>query len=228
MYLNYRDRSKPDADPSFINLKSLIEPALVSETQTVITETLGKNSDWDLVLWFGDQYESVAATLLVSRAFANVHMSGSRSGGVCFGSFSKAAQGAPLFQCYYPSEFYGGIKGGLSYETGEVRTGGKWIDGRDIYRYVLVKEITLSGGDEKVGSLPSKIGTLISANGALNKADGAAWPVTYAYYGGLTWTVNFDLDADGSIYLRMGSSYSGAHTVVIILEYTKSTEEANL
>lgn len=227
MYLYFQDRADTDADPASVNLTGLMDSALAAEIQTVISETLGKNSDWDLVLWFGDQYESAAAAIGVSKSFANMHLSGASAGGVCFGSFSKSTEDNPLFECHYPAVFYGGISGVTSYAEGEAETGGRWIDGKRIYRYVLKAETSLSGAGGVIGTLPSAIDALISASGTLKRSSGIAHPVPYAYYGSLNYAACYLVEADGSIQLHLGSSYSGTHTVIIVLEYTKSTGEAD-
>jgi len=145
LYFYYRDReAEPDANPALVNLTGLINSALASEIQTVIYETMQKNTDWDLVLQFGDQYESSTAAIVVSKAFANLHLSGASTGGVCIGGFSKATEGYPLFQCYYPAQFHGGIDGVTNYSLDEMETGGRWIDGRKIYRRVV--EVNAAAG----------------------------------------------------------------------------------
>lgn len=60
---------------------------------------------------FGDQYEQAEDSCTVMRCFANLHLSGLRTGGVCVGGFSSATKNNPKFECYYPAYFYGGIQG---------------------------------------------------------------------------------------------------------------------
>lgn len=66
--------------------------------------------NYTLQFTFGDTYNTFSFSVLISRAFANVHMSGCRTGGVAFGKFSSATEGNPLFECEYPAVFRGGIQ----------------------------------------------------------------------------------------------------------------------
>lgn len=219
--LTYRNRAGQSADPAAVNLTHLVPGALVRETQAVVSEILDKNADWELVLFFGDAYESAAMTLTLSRAFANVHLSGASTGGVCFGSFSRATENNPLFQNCYPAEFYAGIRGGFTYDPGETDTGGSWIDGRKIYRYVFTGESALDGASGVIGSLPSKIGALVSAFGTMKSSDGSVRPIPFGSFSSLNGSAGFYVDGGGAINLQLGSGYSGRHTINIILEYTK-------
>ena len=63
---------------------------------------------------FGDQYEQAEDSRTVMRCFANLHLSGYRTGGVCVGGFcddEKDSDGNHIakFECYYPAYFYNGI-----------------------------------------------------------------------------------------------------------------------
>lgn len=219
MYLYYQDRAKPDEDPAVIVLTGKITDALSQEIQIVISETLGKNSDWDLLLWFGDKYESATLKLFVSRAFANVHLSGTSTGGVCFGSFSKATNNNPLFQCYYPAEFEAGIKGGFTYQSAELYTGGKWIDGRKIYRRVVSFSVTAKNTKTAVADLP-EIGALIQLHGFMSRSvDGPFLPLSFWYNDtdyNSAWIESSQLYVKSSHVITAGCA---------VIEYTKSNEE---
>lgn len=58
--------------------------------------------NYTMVFTIGDAYNTYSFSVLVARAFANVHMSGCPTGGVAFGKFSAATDGNPLFECSYP------------------------------------------------------------------------------------------------------------------------------
>ena len=53
--------------------------------------------------------ETASATFLIGNVFTNVHLAGVSTGGVCFGGYSSAMEGAPKFECYYPAYLKGGI-----------------------------------------------------------------------------------------------------------------------
>ena len=74
--LRYRAKGDDSAEWNVINLTSIMAAALSDTVVTLISALFEKNTDWDVRLWFGDQYESVSTTVVVSRAFANVHLSG--------------------------------------------------------------------------------------------------------------------------------------------------------
>ena len=53
--------------------------------------------------------ETASVTFLIGNVFTNVHLAGVSTGGVCFGGYSSATEGAPKFECYYPAYLKGGI-----------------------------------------------------------------------------------------------------------------------
>ena len=220
LYMYYRDKAKPNEDPKSVNITKYRDAALAGNLQTVIEEVLGKNSDWDVVLWFGDQYESGTYSIEVAKAFANVHLSGSPDGGVCFGSFSKSTPENPLFQCYYPAEFDKGIKGGFTYESEEVRTGGKWIDGKSIYRRIVPFTLNTTGSIQVIATIPG-IDTLINIYGNVHRNGTARYPITFIYT-----TSNYH-----SIWMENATDLVARTTHAIgghvILEYTTLAEEVS-
>lgn len=220
LYLYYQNRENPTVEPFVVTLTGKIEDALASEIQEVLYKTLDKNSDWDLLLWFGDKYESTTMSFFVSRAFANVHLSGASTGGVCFGSFSKATEGKPLFQCYYPAEFESGIKGGFTYQSGEVNTGGKWIDGKSIYRNIVeINVATVNSRVDYVATLPN-VDVLMDLRASITRTanTGRRYPACFWYSDS-----NYH-----SIWLEYPDSLSvktsHAITGYVIIEYTKLEE----
>jgi hypothetical protein len=218
MYLRYRDKTKPESELASENLTDLVNAALTGEIQTEINKVVfKKNTDWELELWFGDKYESITRSFSVPRAFANVHLSGKRDGGVCFGSFSKATDGNPLFQCYYPAEFEEGIKGGLTYESGEVRTGGKWIDGNPIYRRVIVANAGSSSSIATIDTIADFV-SLVRIYGAARRASTNTWYNIPTYGSDSVWNDVYVM-SDGSVRAR--SSFGSDAVFYVVVEYTK-------
>jgi hypothetical protein len=74
----------------------------ITDSTSAITTTFSNGSDWSFLLVVSNGYETRSATANIPRAFANVHMSGCRTGGVAFGKFSGATENNPLFECAYP------------------------------------------------------------------------------------------------------------------------------
>lgn len=218
LYLYYRDKATPVADPATVNLTSLIPSALAGEIQTVISETLNKNADWDLVLWFGDQYESAAAAIVVSKSFANVHLSGASTGGVCFGSFSKSTEGNPLFECYYPARFFEGIHGVNVFSTEEVATGGRWIDGKRIYRKTVFGSVSTTSGTAKTAVIATiaDVAAVVNMFGIVDRG-GLLFPIVL--YAGNN---NHHRTSYSSGNVQFTSTHSAI--VYVTIEYTKTTD----
>lgn len=109
--LYYAENSEATIDSSNIDLTTHINTMLsgVTEDSTLISETFSNSSTWNFLLVFGDEYESATVHYSLGRAFANVHLSGASTGGVCFGGFSSSAEGDPRFESRYPAYLYGGI-----------------------------------------------------------------------------------------------------------------------
>lgn len=111
MKFYYAQDTKASTDSSVIDLTPFISTALtgITSSTTLITQTFSKANDWGLMVVFGDEYESAAARADLARAFANVHLSGCDTGGVCFGGFSTSEENAPKMESYFPFYPYGGI-----------------------------------------------------------------------------------------------------------------------
>ena len=91
----------------------------ITDSTTFITHQFDKNSDHNLTLTFGDEYElTTSGVVVIPRGFANLHLSGAKNGGICAGGFSKSTDDNPMFECYYPAYFYGGIAGIKSMQCG--------------------------------------------------------------------------------------------------------------
>lgn len=231
LQLSYRDKANPNAAPATVDLTNLVPAALIRETQALVSEILDKNADWDLSLRFGDPYEAAEMPLTLSRAFANMHLSGASTGGVCLGSFSRATEGKPLFQCCYPAEFEYGIRGVSNYAAGETDTGGRWYEpgeawnqGRKIYRYIWRGTTAISGGQGVVTILPCVPDMVISLRGMLRHRNEAWLPIPFAYHGGPEYSAYVRADANGNVLVGLGSAYSGTNELIIIAEYTKLEE----
>lgn len=204
-----------------INLSEWMAQGLDSVVTTIIKSLFSKSVDWDITLQYGDQYENASATVNLSKAFANLHLSGKSTGGACFGGFSKAEEGAPLLQSYYPAIFYEGIEGGFTYVSEEVDTGGKWIDGKHIYRKVVVAELTATKTNTVVYVFPQPI-DLVDIRGAIVRSDGVQYPKASFRNDSLynrIWLASNNTD------LTVEASHTCTYKVII--EYTKQTEEVS-
>lgn len=82
----------------------------ITDSGSAISGTFNNGTDYSMTLTVGNGYESTSATVSILKSFANVHMSGKSTGGVCFGGFSSAEEGSPKFECYFPAYFYSGVR----------------------------------------------------------------------------------------------------------------------
>lgn len=204
----------------------------VTNNRTLVPGTFSNGSNWNFLLVFGDEYEKTSLHIDVSRVFANVHLSGEPEGGVCFGGFCKKTvdkDGNPeaKFESYYPAYFYGGIVvggGGSDYSLEEQDTGGKWIDGKPIYRKVFTGTVKASTTTDIAINIGFE--TVIRCDGILS----------YVNSSGMTVQRSLNFFSSTSLHSRVytGTSDGGkiqinstqAGDVHVVLEYTKSTDAA--
>ena len=125
----------------------------------------------------------------------------------------------------HESHFYGGIAGVTNYPAAGVEelTGGKWIDGKAIYRFLWQGTTTHKKTQKVMTNFPNDItpDTVISLTGMLKRSDGEWMPIPNAYYGNSDHTANLRTYEGNGIYLGLGDGFDGTKTVVIIAEYTK-------
>lgn len=116
----------------------------------------------------------------------------------------------------------------LSYSIGETLTGGTWIDGKPIYRFIWQGTTSLSGEQGVVCRLPEgHFDTVFTLRGMFKRTSDNNWfAIPNIYYGAISWAVNIrtDLSTDepDGILLGFGSQYTGSRSIIIIAEYTKS------
>ena len=106
-----------------------IIPSVVSAAATVeytveVIDTAGYNAF---------QYDSV------TPGRANFALAASKYG-ASFGCLPKGTEEKPMLESAYPFYAYGGIEGVTNYAFDETATGGRWIDGKPIYRNIISME----------------------------------------------------------------------------------------
>ena len=221
--LHYAEGREATAADSYLDLSSAITqqwPIFFTPTKT-----FSNGSDWGFLLRFGDEYENVSVKASIFKAFANLHLSGAAKGGVCFGGFSKSTDESPMFECWYPAYFYGGIAlGGMKdYSLDEVDTGVKWIDGSPIYRKVVEVGAVNKGATVDTDMNTGALGAVINMYGIrYNEADGLAGPLPYANTAGASSILLAVVDYKTAPKVRVvaGSGISSTG-VVVVVEYTK-------
>jgi hypothetical protein len=150
--------------------------------------------------------------------------------GVAVGMYSSGEPQDKRFEVAedYTSHFYGGISGVNVYREGEVKTGGKWIDGKNIYRFVWVGTTKADGGSEDVFTMPNACETIIRATCMCRREDNSWAPLPYAHYNSSSWMGTFWIgspDTAPVVQVQLGSSYNGTKGLIFILEYTRLREE---
>lgn len=175
--------------------------------------------DCTAMVTFGDTYEAYSARTTLTRAFANLHLSSAKDGGVAFGRFSSATDNEPKFECEYPAWFNGGIVGVTNYSGSEVPTGGTWIDGRKVYRRVVTYALTQTGTAVTGFTIPvfgAANGQLIRLDGCVTRtSDGKMFPVNFHYSSSTYCSVH--VSAAGEVIFN--STFAG--TFYVIIEYAR-------
>lgn len=223
MMLYYAEGDAVDENGDMLDLTALIPQAQIGLTASdAIAQRFANGSDWALLLVLSNGLESVSARTTLARAFANVHLSGASTGGVALGKFSAAEEGKPLFECAYPARMLGGIEGVNRYSEDEVLTGGVWVDGKPLYRKLLVITSTAGGTwDMDISALKHDYLRIVDDTICFKFGSGS-----YVYWGQGGWH-NGDNDyhrvyvRDGVLRLTSGSSVK-RQVEYILLEYTKA------
>lgn len=173
--------------------------------------------------------ELVSQTAYIGKSFVNFHFSGATDasgneiGGVAVGQYSSVTRqdGTPKFESDYMSFFYKGIHGVNIYSSGEIDTGGKWIDNSPIYRKMITfnavagtNQIAQSGGsDIEI----SGVDTIVRVEGIAQwTGDHIFVPLNF-YAGAGQYTAVWTVGSPAKIYY----STSSACEIILILYYTK-------
>jgi len=102
----------------------------IVDSPTAIAGTFNNGTTYRLTLTVTNGYETAEAVYEISRAFANLHLSGCSTGGVAFGRFSTSTEGSPKLESEFPAHFYGGIADfGGSLQCGSVSSLGNTSGG---------------------------------------------------------------------------------------------------
>ena len=96
---------------------------------------------------------------------------------------------------------------------------GTWIDGKPIYRKVIVDNNVLSVGISKIGMIENH-STIISIYGTVKSSLGHITELVYSYPSN-EHAIN--IDQDGSIIMYHHAENYNAQTIVVV-EYTKTTD----
>lgn len=219
MKLYYAEGDSVDESCDVIDLTEYIEDAKAGiDGAQILTQEFSNGSDWAFLLVLHNGWEAAAAYVTLGRAFANVHLSGASTGGVAFGKFSAAEEGAPLFECAYPSR----LQGVNIFTEDEVLTGGVWMDGKPLYRKMITVTSSATGTlDTDVSALGFEYVRI-----AMDVICYKYGSNDYIYWADSCWN-NSDADSHRA-YLRGDTLRISTGTSVkrqaeyVLLEYTKA------
>ena len=109
----------------------------------------------------------------------------------------------------------------ISYSTNEVKTGGKWIDGKPIYRKT-VSCGALAAGTKTVAHGISNLGDIINIHGVARtaSADNTSLPLPYASSVPVILYVN----TNNVVVEISNNNYAGYTRSEVTIEYTKTTD----
>lgn len=210
---------------SEINL-AISEGGYVESVPQIFKDESSIGSSYTITLTIGDEFEQVVYVDNISRAFANIHLSGVKTGGVALGMFSTSAVGNPKFESAYPAHLYGGFGeetvkilsnviypvGSVFFCTDEITPsdvfGGKWEQIKD--RFIVA-----------AGSSYSEGSTGGSATHSFSATHRHLSPA--GFDGGLLGVVNInDSQSTGSgrPYASINATHTGNLTRNIALGYT--------
>ena len=105
-----------------------------TEDSDIIPGSFNNGSVFSFLLVVSDGIETASAQVSVDRAFANMHLSGKRTGGVAFGKFSASSEGNPIFENEFPAVFSStlSVGGSASFRGGIANIRGGTLTGLSI------------------------------------------------------------------------------------------------
>ena len=117
---------------------------------------------------------------------------------------------------------------GLAMNRDEINTGVQWVDGKDIYRKVVVSGgsmVTISNGVNSMNHGIANLDRVLSLNGTLNRdsANVQRPPLNYPQPGAEVWALVTDID----VQIALNDVWTGAGNTlsdpIAIIEYTKTS-----
>lgn len=192
-------------------------------------EPFNDMTGYEFRLTVSDLYASASAISEMPTKISHVAMN-EKTGSIGFGGEPSAAN-APEYDFYGTIRAHGGIEGVTNYAPGETATGGRWIDGRPIYRQTLMFPPLAGGGTAyaSLGYAVSQIDAVISARGfSLGASSGFIKIIPSPDPQPALYTVLCDLDASDPDDLRVrvatGSYMALPKGYFVIVEYTKAAD----
>lgn len=200
-----------------------------TEDRTILTAAVSANVAWRFTVIATDAFgETGSMTGYVDEAtaFFNIEETGvavgMRSTGIAAEKRFEVADG-------YEARFYGGIRGVTNYVVGEeIPTGGRWVDGRPIYRLSIAITAIAAGTNQSfsLGLAAGVLGTPVSISGIALRTNNTLSPVPNPAVSS-TSVISVYVDVSSAPYINIGiGSATGITSGVVTIEYTKTTDDA--
>ena len=231
-YIRYREAGTEtwtNGDTNAVSGTSVDASALIRRQNAAVGD-FNDMSGYEFQLVLSDIYASSTASDEMPTKDVRLCLE-QNTGSIGFGGEATGTATTPEYDFYGLIRARGGIEGVTNYAPGETATGGRWIDGRPIYRQVLMFP-PLAGGATAYASLGyevSEIDAVISARGfALGPTSGFLKIIPSPDPQPALYTALCDLDTNDPNDLRVrvaGGSYLPLPKgCFVIVEYTKAAD----
>lgn len=212
---------------------TLSSPVKKSNDTSTITSTFDVNKDYWFSLTATDSFGiSTTANAYIGKMESIFNI---EPYGVAIGQLSTGTSANKKFECAYPAYFTSGatitnptfsgtitgINTHITYQSGEVNTGDKWIDGNPIYRYILKQTMTVTSPRTTIGKLPRVAKSLLNYHGYIYVAN-MYRGIPFAHpTGDNDYNCGLVINTDGqTLTFVAGTSLAGSHELCVIVEYT--------
>lgn len=191
-------------------------------------EPFNDMAGYEFRLTVSDLYASASAISEMPTKISHVAMN-EKTGSIGFGGEPSAAN-APEYDFYGTIRAHGGIEGVTNYAPGETVTGGKWLDGRPIYRFckVFPRREFPTGGTLDIALGIAPINRMIHMGVLLYSVSADAYlPGSYPSHIDVRNVFSFSVESVGTspaLRLYSGAWMGGTLDVICILEYTKAAD----
>lgn len=193
----------------------------MAEDRTIIPDEISANDGWEFTLYLTDSVNGAVAYDLVSKGMCILHRAGNGYGLGVGGFVTDGTEEKPLFKSFWEAHFLGGIAGVTNYSTDEVLTGGTWIDGKPVYRRVVMVSGT-AGAFVSSDVTIADLGDIVSISGAAymkGVSNPYYVPLDFTYFNSSNSMTNHVFTYVQGGVVKMKSSV--AFDAWVVLEYTK-------
>lgn len=202
----------------------------ITQSQNAIPQiyTFNAATRYNFTFTLTDFFESTQQVFTLDKAGGYMNV---EKHGVGIGMRTTGKMLNEKFESAWPAYFYAGIHGVTNYSANEIATGGRWIDGRPIYRKVLSVECpninTSYYSSDSVQNVDTVIGLNIITM-ATNRSSGLNLIIESGRYYSSSNYVRTNLEQlpnNSNNYRIFWWSNAVIGTAYAIVEYTKKNDE---